>query len=232
LGSFIVALAGHTRQGPKPPSPARALIEQQRQLASQVIDEDRLPETIRWVAGVDAAFPEQGKVTRAAIVVLSLPELNMINQAVAEVPTRLPYIPGLLSFRDLPAILEALKKLSVMPDLVLCDGQGIAHPRRFGVACHLGVETGLCTVGVAKSRLTGEASEPGPERGQSAPLCQDGEVIGQVLRTRSRVRPVFVSTGHGISLDRACQWVMRCTTRYRLPEPIRRADRLAGQRRP
>ena len=212
------------------PTDCRALIEQQRQLAAQVIVKDCLPSPVRLVAGADVAFPEQGRTTRAAVVVLSFPELKWVEQAVAEVPTRLPYIPGLLSFRELPAIVEALEKLTVRPDLVLCDGQGIAHPRRFGVACHLGVETGLCTIGVAKTRLTGQASEPGLERGQSAPLYQDDEVIGQVLRTRSRVKPVFVSVGHRISLDQAVDWALRCTTRYRLPEPIRWADRIAGQR--
>lgn len=223
-------MAGHTEPAPHGPSAARALIEQQRQLAAKVIAEDCVPARIRAIAGVDAAFPKRGAVTRAAVVVLSFPKLNLMDQAVAEIPTRLPYIPGLLSFRELPAILAAFNKLRVEPDLVLCDGQGVAHPRRFGVACHLGVETGLCTIGVAKSRLTGEASEPGPERGKSAPLRQGGEVIGQVLRTRSRVKPVFVSIGHRISLERAARLVMRCTTQYRLPEPIRWADRLAGQR--
>lgn len=161
---------------------------------------------------------------------MSYPGLERLDEAVAEQPTGLPYMPGLLSFRELPAILAALQRLSSLPDLVLCDGQGIAHPRRFGVACHLGVETGLTTIGVGKTRLCGHAQPPGLERGQSTPLFHRGEVIGRLLRTRQNVRPVFVSSGHRISLDSATRLVLACAPRYRLPEPIRAADRLAGQR--
>ena len=209
---------------------ATTLIEQQKRMAGKVIKADLAPTSIRTVAGVDAAFPERGRVTRAAVVLMSYPELVWLEQASAEMPTRLPYIPGLLSFREVPAILDALRKLSCEPDLVLCDGQGLAHPRRFGVACHLGVETSLCTIGVAKSRLCGEAEEPGRERGATTALNERGETIGTVLRTRTGVRPVFVSIGHRISLARATELVLNCAPRYRLPEPIRRADRLAGQR--
>ncbi|MFW5816499.1 MAG: deoxyribonuclease V [Wenzhouxiangella sp.] len=213
------------------PPAVSALIEQQRRLAERVVVDDALPARLRAVAGVDAAFPEGGRTTRAAVVLMSYPGLETIEETVAERPTRLPYIPGLLSFRELPAILAALDRLSSAPDLVLCDGQGIAHPRRFGVACHLGVETGLCTIGVGKSRLCGQAGEPGRQRGAWSALQDRGETIGRVLRTRTGVRPVFVSSGHRVSLETAARLVLDCTPRYRLPEPIRAADRLAGTRR-
>lgn len=205
------------------------LIELQRQLASEVITVDDLPDSINCVAGVDAAFPRGRGITRAAAVLMSFPALELIEQAVVEVPTTLPYIPGLLSFRELPAVLVALERLSKTPDLVLCDGQGRAHPRRFGIACHLGVETGLATIGVAKSRLCGRHDEPGSDKGARSLLLDDGETIGMVLRTRDRVRPLYVSSGHRISLDTAADLVLACCSRYRLPEPIRMADRLAGQ---
>lgn len=209
---------------------ASELVQKQRKLSRRVVVEDDLPAAIRTVAGVDAAFPEGGGLTRAAAVLMSYPGLETLDQAVAEQPTRLPYIPGLLSFRELPAVLAALERLSSEPDLVLCDGQGIAHPRRFGVACHLGVETGLCTIGVGKSRLCGQAEEPDRQRGAESLLRDGEEVIGSVLRTRTAVRPVFVSSGHGVSLQTATRLVLECAPRFRLPEPIRAADRLAGTR--
>jgi len=208
----------------------RALFERQRVLARRIADHDQLPSTIRWIAGVDAAFPDGGRTTRAAAVLLSWPTLTVVDEAVHERPTELPYIPGLLSFRELPAVVAALNALSRQPDLVLCDGQGRAHPRRFGIACHLGVETGLATIGIGKSRLCGEHDEPGPSKGQTTDLIGHDEVIGRVLRSRDRVRPIYVSIGHRIGLETAVDWVLACTPRYRLPEPIRAADRLAGQR--
>ncbi len=204
------------------------LIADQKRLAGAVIRRTELPEQVDRITGVDVAFPNRGQTTRAAAVTLSFPDLKVIEQAVAEIPTRLPYIPGLLSFRELPALLAALEKLNFRPDLVLCDGQGIAHPRRFGVASHLGVETGLCTIGVGKSRLCGQYEVPGPARGECSPLAEAGETIGIVVRTRARVRPVFVSVGHRLALEDAVQWVLACSPRYRIPEPIRQADRLAG----
>lgn len=205
------------------------LIELQRRLAGKVILTDDLPARITTVAGVDAAFPRGRGVTRAAVVLMSFPALKIIERAVVEVPTTLPYIPGLLSFRELPAVLGALERVSAVPDLVLCDGQGLAHPRRFGIACHLGVETGLPAVGVAKSRLCGAAEEPGSSKGDRSVLIDRDETIGMVVRTRDRVRPVYVSSGHRVGLDTAVELVLACCSRYRLPEPIRMADRLAGQ---
>ncbi|QBQ56476.1 deoxyribonuclease V [Nitrosococcus wardiae] len=207
-------------------SPQEAVALQQR-LAAQVITEDRLNQ-VHSVAGVDVGFENQGKITRAAVVVLRLADLSLVEQAVARQPTRFPYIPGLLSFRECPAVLAALEKLTVMPDLLLCDGQGIAHPRRFGIACHLGVLTDLPSIGVAKTRLVGKHGVVPDERGSWTPLVDKGETVGAVLRTRTGVKPIFISAGHRISLSSALHYVMACTTRYRLPETTRAADKLAS----
>ena len=208
------------------PAEARQL---QEALARQVVLENRFG-PVGSVAGVDAGFEDRGKLTRAAVVVMRWPDLEIIEQVVAREPTSFPYVPGLLSFRELPAVLAAFERLAALPDLVLCDGQGIAHPRRFGIACHLGVLLDIPTIGVGKSRLTGQFDEPGPARGNRSPLLDDGEIIGLALRTRDHVRPLFVSPGHRVSLESAADWVLRCTTRYRLPEPIRAADRIASRR--
>jgi deoxyribonuclease V len=209
------------------PSEAIAL---QRQLATQVITEDRLGQ-VQAVAGIDVGFEDQGKITRAAVVVLRLDDLSLIEQVIARQPTCLPYIPGLLSFRECPAILAALEKLTVLPDLLLCDGQGIAHPRRFGIACHLGVLTDLPSIGVGKSRLVGRHGPVPDARGDWTPLVDRRETVGAVLRTRTGVSPLFVSPGHRISLPTAIDYVMACTTRYRLPETTRAADKLASGKR-
>lgn len=206
------------------PQEAAAL---QRRLAVQVITEDRFNPPYS-VAGVDVGFEDRGKITRAAVVVLRLADLSLIEQAVARRPTHFPYIPGLLSFRECPAVLAALEQLTVLPDLLLCDGQGIAHPRRFGIACHLGVLTDLPSIGVAKSRLVGIHGPVPQERGGWVSLLDKGEAVGAVLRTRAGVNPVFVSAGHRISLSSALYYVMACTTRYRLPETTRAADKLAS----
>lgn len=205
---------------------ARAL---QLELAQRVRLEDDFPE-LRIIAGVDVGFEEGGTITRASAVLMDFATLQPIAERVARVPTSMPYIPGLLSFRELPALLDALNGLPGVPDLVFVDGQGIAHPRRLGIGAHLGVVTGLPTVGVAKTILTGK-HEPVPEaRGSHVPLFDKGEVIGGVLRSRERVRPLIVSPGHRVSVDTAVQLVMQCVTRYRLPEPTRLADRLASRR--
>ena len=208
------------------PAEARAL---QERLRGYVEREDRLG-AVRRVAGVDVGFEDGGRTTRAAVVVLSFPDLAPVEQVLARRPTAFPYVPGLLSFREIPAVLEALGRLRTLPDLILCDGQGVAHPRRFGIACHLGVLTDLPTIGVAKSRLIGEHAEPGQTKGVWAPLMDKGEVIGAVLRTRTGVRPVYVSSGHRVSLATAIDYVLACTPRYRLPETTRLADRLASDR--
>lgn len=206
----------------------REAVALQRELADRVVTEDRFG-AIRRVAGIDASFPDDGATTRVAVVVMSYPGLETLDQVVISRPTRFPYVPGLLSFREVPAMIEALERLPREPDVVLCDGQGRAHPRRFGSACHLGLLTGLPAVGVAKSRLCGAFAAPGEERGEWSPLEDKGERIGAVVRTRRRVNPVFVSTGHAISLDSAIDLVIDCAPRFRLPQPIRAADRLAGE---
>ena len=199
----------------------------QETLRTQVIREDALA-AVRYVAGVDVGFEDKGRTTRAAIAVLEFPGLVLHDRAISRSPTRFPYIPGYLSFRELPAVLLALERVTVTPDLLLCDGQGLAHPRRFGLACHLGVLTDLPSIGVAKSRLIGVYDEPPGEKGQCTPLMDKGETIGAVVRTRSNVSPVYVSLGHRISLPTAVDYVLRCTTRYRLPETTRWAHRLAS----
>ena len=206
-------------------SPEEALAIQER-LRSRVITEDDLP-PVRRVAGADLAFDEAE--TRAAVAILTFPELTPSDYAVCRMPTRFPYVPGLLSFREVPAILETLAKLPVSPDIVLCDGQGLAHPRRFGLACHLGVLTGLPTIGVAKTRLLGEHAPLADRRGAWQPVWDGGERIGAVLRTRTLVRPLYVSIGHRVSLETAIDIVLACAPRYRLPETTRWAHRLASQ---
>ncbi|MAT66029.1 MAG: deoxyribonuclease V [Gammaproteobacteria bacterium] len=202
----------------------------QTELAREVIREDRLG-PVRRVAGVDIGFEAGGRTTRAAVAVLDFPALTLREHLLLKRPTRFPYIPGLLSFREVPALLEALSGLRNAPDLILCDGQGLAHPRRFGLACHLGVLSGIPTIGVAKSRLIGNYEEPGPERGDWSPLHDGDEVIGAVLRTRSRTRPLFVSIGHCVSLATAIDYVLACAPRYRLPETTRAAHRLASEQK-
>jgi deoxyribonuclease V len=180
------------------------------------------------VAGLDVGFEQGGRITRAAVAVLSFPELKPLEQAVARLPTRFPYVPGLLSFREIPAVLQAVGQLHTLPDLLVCDGQGYAHPRRFGLACHLGILTDLPSIGAAKSRLIGRFCMPGDAKGSWSPLLEGEEIIGAVLRTRDRVAPLYVSIGHRISLESAIRLVLGCCPRYRLPETTRRAHRLAS----
>ncbi len=206
------------------PAEARAI---QERLKPQVEAADRLPE-VRLVAGVDAHSDASARTTFAAVAVMRLPGLEKEACTNARRPTTFPYVPGLLSFREAPAILDALERLFVRaPDLLLVDGQGLAHPRRFGIACHVGVLADLPAIGVAKSRLVGAHEEPGNKRGDRVPLRHRGEVIGAVLRTRANTKPLYVSIGHRVSLETAVDYVLRCSLRFRLPEPIREADRLS-----
>ncbi len=208
-------------------SPAAA-IAVQHALRQHLIVLDQLGPTVRRVAGVDVGFEAAGTVTRAAVAVLHYPELRVVETALARRPTAFPYLPGLLSFRELPAVLDALAQLRETPDLLLCDGQGIAHPRRLGIASHLGLLVDRPSIGVAKTRLCGTHQEPPNQRGAWTPLYADGEIIGAVLRTRANVKPVYVSSGHRISLETAIAYVLGCCTRYRLPETTRYAHRLAS----
>lgn len=208
---------------------AAEAISLQKELAAGVVREDRFA-AIRHVAGLDVGFEADGTVARAAAVVLGFPGLEVVDRAIARRPVDFPYVPGLLSFREVPVLLEALDRLTVSPDLLLCDGQGVAHPRRFGLACHIGVLRGLPAIGVGKSRLVGGHHEPGDRRGDWEPLVHRGEVVGAALRSRPGCKPIYVSTGHRISLETAIATVMRCVTRYRLPETTRAADRLSKGR--
>lgn len=197
-------------------------------LRRKVIVRDRLG-AVRSVAGVDVGFSPDGRVACAAVVVLDFPALTLREQALAYAPVRFPYVPGYLSFREIPAVLAALARLRKKPDLLLCDGQGLAHPRRFGLACHLGVLTDTPSIGVAKSRLIGvPRGRLGRVKGSWVPLVDGAELIGAVVRTRTGVKPLYVSIGHRVSLATAVEYVLRCTTRYRLPETTRLAHRLAS----
>ncbi|KLD64557.1 deoxyribonuclease V [Dyella japonica] len=201
----------------------------QSELEAQVRLVDDYP-PLRHVAGVDVGFEDGGAITRAAAVMIDAQTLAPIAEVVARQPTRMPYIPGLLSFRELPAVLQALSELPASPDLVFVDGHGVAHPRRLGIAAHLGVVTGLPAIGVAKSILVGVHEEVGPHRGDRQPLEDKGEVIGCVLRSKDRIRPLIISPGHRVSMATAPELVLAFVTKYRLPEPTRLADRLASRR--
>lgn len=235
---------------PRTVAAARAV---QERLRGRVIATDKLGK-VRFVAGIDVGFEKNGAITRAAVVVLTFPGLELHEQAVAQRPTRFPYVPGYLSFREAPAALAALAKLRTRPNLLLCDGQGLAHPRRFGLACHLGVLTGLPSIGVAKSLLIGthgrlpkpkgswvelkDVAAPcnphphslsrGERKASRGALRARSEIIGAALRTRAGAKPVYVSIGHRVSLATAIEYVLRCTPRYRLPETTRHAHRLAS----
>lgn len=206
------------------PFEAREIQERLRKL---VITRDEFG-PVRRVGGIDVGFEQSGEVTRAAAVVLSFPGLETLDQAVARQPTSFPYIPGLLSFREIPAVLRALERLQWLPDLLLCDGHGYAHPRRLGLACHLGVLTDMPCIGAAKSRLIGSHGALPEEKGSRVPLLDRGETIGMVVRTRSRVTPLYISAGHRVGLESAVDYVLACCPRYRLPETTRQAHRLAS----
>lgn len=207
-------------------SPAEAR-QVQQSLAPKIETHDRLPRLTR-VAGVDVGFEDQGETVRAAVAVLAFPTLQPLEHAIARVPNRFPYVPGLLSFRELPGVLAALDQLERLPDLLLCDGQGYAHPRRFGIACHLGLLIDRPSIGVGKSRLIGRFDPPGPNKGDWTPLLDRDDTIGAVLRTRTGVQPLFISVGHRVSLPTAIRLTLACTTRFKLPETTRAAHRLAS----
>lgn len=184
------------------------------------------PDTFALVAGLDVHYQGDEEVT-AAVVVLDAATLAPVEQAVAHGRVTFPYVPGLFAFRELPALVDALERLKVTPDLLVCDGHGLAHPRGFGLACHLGVLTGLPALGVGKTPFVGTHETPGEERGAWTPIVHEGATVGRALRTRRGVKPVYVSQGHRISLDTATEQVLRLASRYRLPEPVRHADHLA-----
>jgi deoxyribonuclease V len=207
----------------------KAAAELQQRLASRVITEDRLPELITTVAGVDAAYSDDDSVAFAAVAVIDV-TTNSVKEVVSAVePVRFRYVPGLLSFREIPVLTAAFERLAARPDLVVCDGHGIAHPRRFGLACHLGVIFDLPTIGCAKTHLVGDVHEPGHTRGSFSTVVHKGETVGALLRIRDGVKPLFVSPGHRVSVRTACLWILALSPQYRLPEPIRMADQLVNK---
>ncbi len=208
------------------PEEAAAL---QRDLAARIERQNRLG-PLKHVAGIDVSVRDD--VGQAAIVVLDLEKLSLVEYAVVTRPITFPYIPGLLSFREGPAVLEALAQLKTTPDLLMVDGHGYAHPRRIGIASHVGLAADLPSIGCAKSRLVGQHDEPGEDVGSYASLFDRGEVIGAVLRTRSGVNPLYISIGHRIDLATSIQIVLACCRGYRLPETTRWAHRVAGGERP
>ena len=209
----------------------RAARELQAELAHRVLLRDDFAKPPRTIAGFDVGFEDDGATTRAAAVLLDADTLDVIDQQVARLPTRMPYIPGLLSFRELPALLEALAMLAHAPDLAFVDGHGIAHPRRLGIAAHFGVATGLPSIGVAKKILVGEARMALHDmRGAFTPLRSGKEQIGWLLRSKPGCLPLIVSPGHRVAMPSAPELVMRYVGKYRLPEPTRLADRIASRR--
>lgn len=210
-------------------SPEEA-IEIQNRLRVQ-LDLHRAPEQIETVAGIDVSYDKGSDWLFAAIVVLRLRDLATLDAASATATVSFPYIPGLLSFRECPVVLQAWEKLRVRPDCLMCDGQGIAHPRRLGIASHLGLWLDMPSIGCAKSLLVGEYREPGEQRGSLEPLYHRGEQVGVILRTKDGVQPVFVSPGHKITLQKAVETVLACCTKYRLPEPTRQAHLLVNELR-
>lgn len=216
---------------PRPPhnwsvSPRQAVAIQKKMALK--VKRSPLRKKIRLVAGVDAAFTRGYEHCLGGVVLWDLLEHKVVEQHTALKELTFPYIPGLLTFREAPALIAALRKLQKKPDLLMCDGQGIAHPRRLGIACHLGLITSLSAVGCAKSRLVGKYSEPGFRRGASSPLFDKDEVVGAVLRTRDGIKPIFVSIGHNLDLAEAEEVVLACGAGYRLPEPTRLADQLVA----
>lgn len=204
-------------------------IKLQSELAPIVERTNKL-KRVRLIAGVDVSLGRQGGEGRAAIVVIEYPSLRIVSQSIYTDIVRMPYIPGLLSFREMPLILPALEALSIEPDLMIVDGQGIAHPRRLGLAAHLGLFTNIPTIGCAKSRLCGEHTEVGIEQGNHVDLLDDNQVIGSVVRTKTNTKPVYVSIGNMISLETAIEWVLKLNKGYRITEPVRQAHLAAGRK--
>ena len=211
-----------------PATEAEAIAEQDR-LRALVRTEGRAPEPLRLIAGLDVAYAVDESCVAGAVTVLDAESLEVVETATALRPVEFPYVPGLLAFREIPALLDALGRLGHTPDVLVCDGYGLAHPRRFGLACHLGVLTELPTFGVAKTAFIGAYKEPAEERGAVSDLVDADEVIGRVLRTQRGIKPVFVSTGHRLALDAATGLALRLAPRYRLPETTRQADQASRQ---
>lgn len=215
---------------PWPTTAEAAIVEQDRLLpllrAGGDADADASG-AVRTVAGLDVSYAKDSDRLTAAAVLIDTGDLRHVEEHVVAGTARFPYVPGLLAFRELPTLVEALRRLERTPDVLFCDGYGIAHPRGFGLACHIGVLTGLPSVGVAKTPFVGTYTEPGPRRGDHSELVHEGRVVGSVLRTQPGVKPVFVSVGHAIGLATARELTLRLAPRYRLPETTRAADHLS-----
>lgn len=208
------------------PTSAKDAIAIQKELSTKVcIEEEDV--RIEYIAGIDCSYDIRRNLSFAIIVIMKLDDLVPLEVVRAELPTSFPYIPGLLSFREIPVILAAFAQLSIQPDLLMVDGCGVAHPRRLGIAAHLGVLLDIPTVGVAKSKLTGHYKEPELSKGCLSELLDKGVKIGTVLRSKDKVKPLFISPGHRISQEQAVQLVLKCLTKYRLPEPTRIADKIS-----
>lgn len=197
-------------------------------LRDKIVHEDDFNTEIKYIAGVDVAYNEEKQKMVGAIVVLAANTLEVIEEAFHIMDITFPYVPGLFSFREIPALLGAYDLLKQKPDLIICDGQGIAHPKGIGMASHLGIELDVPTIGCAKKRLVGDFEEVGQERGSYAALVFEKKEVGRVLRTRTDVKPVFVSIGHRISIKTACDWVLKMAPDYRLPETTRKADTIVN----
>ena len=208
------------------PADAAEAIAIQQALRRQVHIGDDFP-TLKIIAGVDVSYDIKNNISRAVIVLMKIEDLKPLDIVVATLPTAFPYSPGLLSFREIPVILNALKRLPKQPDLLMVDGQGIAHPRRLGIAAHLGVLTNMPAIGVAKSRLTGTYIEPGMHKGNQTILLSGKERLGTVLRSKNKTKVLFISPGHRVGHETSVALVLQCLTRYRLPEPTRIADKIS-----
>lgn len=203
-----------------------AAIALQNELRHKVVLHDDF-RPVKTIAGIDSGYDMERGLNKAVVALLDAETLELQTSITVLHPTAFPYIPGLLSFREIPAVLEALQCLPQTPDLLMVDGQGVAHPRRLGIAAHLGVVTGLPAFGVAKKRLTGKYSEPGISKGSMEKLVDKNELIGHVLRSKEKCNPLFISAGHRISHETALRITQQCLTRYRLPEPTRIADQIS-----
>ncbi|WP_052809716.1 endonuclease V [Streptomonospora alba] len=215
------------REWPTDAGEARSL---QERLAPLVRQEAVDAGAVSLVAGLDVAYSADDDRLAAAAVVLAAPEWGAVDSATVVSRPRFPYVPGLFAFREAPALLEAVARLRTEPDVLICDGFGLAHPRRFGLACHVGLELDRPVLGVGKTPFVGRSAEPAPERGAWTPLVDDGEVVGRCLRTRAGVKPVYVSVGHRVDLVSATELTLRVAPQYRIPEPVRHADRLCRER--
>jgi deoxyribonuclease V len=211
----------------------KAYYELQKELRNRVVHTDVLPKEIKYIAGTDVAYNDTDNSMIGAVVILNAASLEVIETAHHEMETTFPYVPGLFSFREIPALLEAFKKLKIQPDLIVCDAQGIAHPYGLGMATHLGLELDIPTIGCAKKRLIGEydKSKLPTERGATQSLTFEGKEICAALRTQDDIKPMFVSIGHKISLKTALDWVLKLCPKYRLPETTRQADQLVNRLR-